>query len=273
MGSRTTIPAGNASVLERHSVAAYFGLAFVISWTGALAVAAPHLLRHEALPKLTGILMFPAMLLGPSVSGLVLTRMIEGREGLSALFSRMGFWRVGGRWYALLLLPPALVITVLFCLRTFVSPAFAPNLFLMGILFGVPAGFLEEIGWMGYAFPRMQMRGNALAQSVLLGVLWGIWHLPVIDYLGTATPHGSHLIAFFLAFATAMAAMRVLICWMYSNTKSVLLSQLMHVSSTGSLVIFGAPRVTAGQEALWYGVYGAVLWVVVWMIGSRWTKK
>ncbi len=125
---------------------------------------------------------------------------------------------------------------------------------------------------MGYAFPRMQIGRNALAQSILLGVLWGIWHLPVIDYLGTATPHGSHLFAFFLAFTTAMTAMRVLICWMYNHTKSVLLSQLMHISSTGSLVIFGAPRVTAGKEAFWYGAYGIVLWMVVAMIGSRWPK-
>jgi hypothetical protein len=47
----------------------------------------------------------------------------------------------------------------------------------------------------------------------------------------------------------------------------------MHVSSTSSLVIFGAPRVTAGQEAFWYGAYGIVLWMVVGMMGSRWTKN
>ena len=53
----------------------------------------------------------------------------------------------------------------------------------------------------------------------------------------------------------AMTAMRVLIAWIYTNTKSVLLAQLMHVSSTGSLVLFSAARVTALQEAMWYALY------------------
>jgi uncharacterized membrane protein len=83
-----------------------------------------------------------------------------------------------------------------------------------------------------------------------------LWHLPVINYLGTATatPHGEYWYAFFLAFSVAMTAMRVLICWIYTNTESVLLTQFMHVSSTGSLVIFSAPRVGAAQEAVWYGL-------------------
>jgi hypothetical protein len=117
------------SVLKRHPVAAYFGMTFGISWMGALAVAAPHLLRGEELPKLAGILMFPAMLLGPSVSGIVLTRLIDGKEGLRELFARMRRVSFPGRWYAALLIPPLLVLGVLICLKAFVSAAFAPNFF------------------------------------------------------------------------------------------------------------------------------------------------
>lgn len=65
-----------------------------------------------------------------------------------------------------------------------------------------------------------------------------------------------------------MTAMRVLICWIYPNTESVLLAQFMHVSSTGSLVIFSAPRVSAAQEAIWYGLYGISLWVLVAVISK-----
>jgi hypothetical protein len=85
----------------------------------------------------------------------------------------------------------------------------------------------------------------------------------VIDYLGTATPHGAYWLQYFLAFTAAMMAMRVLIGWIYTNTKSVALAQLMHASSTASLVVFSPGGVTAGQEALWYAVYAAALWLVV----------
>jgi uncharacterized protein len=249
--------------VRRYAAACYFLLTFGISWGTAGLVAAPHVLRHEALPKLTGILMFPVMLLGPSVSGILLSGLVDGRPGVRELFGRMGRWRVDARWYLALLLPPVLVLALLKCLEVFVSPVFAANRFWLGVVFGIPAGLLEEIGWTGFAFPKLAARRSALAAGVLLGVMWALWHLPVADFLGAASPHGDRRLAFFGAFALAMTAMRVLICWMYTNTRSVLLAQLMHISSTGALVIFGAPRVTPGQEAMWYGSYGAVLWVVV----------
>jgi len=257
------------STFRRHSVFTYFGLTFAISWLGALAVAAPHLLRHEPLPKMAGILMFPAMLLGPSVSGLVLTRRFDGPQALRELFGRMTRTKVPARWYAALLLPPLLVWSVLLCLKMLLSPVFTPGHFWMGVLFGCPAGFFEEIGWTGFALPRMTRSLNPLAAAILLGLLWGLWHLPVIDYLGTATPHGDYWLEYFAAFAAAMTAMRVLIAWIYSNTGSVLLAQLMHASSTGALVIFSPPRVTAAQEAFWYIFYAFALWGTVAAVRLR----
>lgn len=249
--------------IERHPVAVYFSLTFAVSWMGALAVAAPHLFRHEPLPPLTGILMFPAMLVGPSLVGIALTGWLGGRSALHGLFSRMLRGRIAPLWYAALLIPLVLILTVLLGLKTFVSAVYAPNHFLIGILFGVPAGFLEEIGWTGYAFPRMRAQFGALPASILLGLLWSLWHIPVVNYLGTATPHGDYWIPFFLAFTLAMTAMRVLISWIYTNTESVLLAQLMHVSSTGFLVIFSPARVTAVQEVVWYSIYGTALWLAV----------
>ena len=260
-------------LIARHPVAAYFALTFGISWAGALAIAAPHLIRHEPLPLMTGILMFPLMLLGPPAAGVTLTRFLGGKDGLQDLLSRQLSLRFEIHWYTALLIPPILVLAVLVSMERFVSAIYAPNKFFIGILFAVPAGLLEEIGWMGYVFPKMRSRSNALAASVVLGLLWACWHLPVINYLGTATPHRAYWLRFFLAFAWVLVPMRTLIAWLYTNTKSVLLSQLMHISSTGSLIVFGPPRVSAAQEASWYAIYGSVLWLVVAIIAKRLRQK
>ena len=273
MTAQIPTPSEHANLATRYPVSTYFALTFAVSWLGAFAVAAPHLLRGEAVPKFAGLMMFPAMLLGPSVVGILLTRFVDGKAGLRDLFSRMRRVRVPARWYAALLIPPVLVLTVLFCMKTFVSPIFAPNRFFIGIGFGFVAGFFEEIGWMGYAFPKMSRAENVLAPAILLGLLWSSWHIPVIDYLGTATPHGAYWLPFFLAFTAAMTGMRVLISWVYSNTKSVLLAQLLHATSTGSLVVFSPPHATAAQESLWYVIYAATLWLLVAILAITFGKR
>ena len=261
-----------AKGLQRHPLASYFPLTFSISWLGALCVAAPHLLRHESVPKLSGILMFPAMLLGPLISSLLLTGAIDGKTGIRELFRQMKPRRGTAVWYAALAIPPLLIYLVLLTLRDFASPVFTPGFFWSGICFGVPAGFVEEIGWMGFAYPRMSRRYGALIAAVILGLLWSLWHYPVIDYLGTATPHGAYKLRYFLAFACAMTAIRVIIAWIYTNTRSLLLAQLLHLSSTGSLVIFSPPRVNATQETLWYFAYSILLWIFVGLIAAGWGR-
>lgn len=109
-------------------------------------------------------------------------------------------------------------------------------------------------------------RFGPLTGAFILGVLWGIWHLPVVDALGVASPHGPAWPAFFLAFIAVLVPLRVLIAWIYNHTESVLLAQLAHASSTGFLVVLGAPRVSPAQEALWYALYAAALWIVIGVI-------
>jgi uncharacterized protein len=105
------VTSNQEAIIRSYPVVTYFALTFSISWMAALAVAAPHLIRHQPLPQMTGILMFPVMLLGPSLAGIVLTRIVDGKSGLRVLFCQMFRAWVPPRWYTALLLPPALVLT------------------------------------------------------------------------------------------------------------------------------------------------------------------
>ena len=116
---------------------------------------------------------------------------------------------------------PILVLTtVLLILKTFVSSSYAPNLFLMGLLFGVPAGYLEEIGWMGYAFPKNAFAEQCAGPKYLAGTAGGaLGTCQSLITLERTTPHGAYWLPFFLTFTAAMTAIRVLISWTRSNTK------------------------------------------------------
>jgi CAAX protease family protein len=263
----------NPSYVRSHPALSYFLLTFIISWTAAFLVAAPKLFVGVPLPKLTGILMFPAMLLGPSFTGIFLTRKLDGRDGLKNLFSRMRRVGFSLRWYCALLIPPLVVLSVLFCLKRFVSQIYTPNRFWLGVSFGLLAGFLEEIGWTGFAYPKLRQRFAVLPAAAIVGLFWGLWHAPVIDFLGAASPHGKALPAFFAAFVATMAAMRVLIAWFYEQTRSVALAQLIHISSTGALVVFSPPAVSPAQEAGWYALYAAALWLLVFVLTARFPSQ
>jgi len=248
---------------RRRPVLVYFLLTFAISWTGALAVAAPTLVRGEQPSKYAGILMFPVMILGPCLAGIVLTYILDGASAVRRLFSRMWPGHAAPNWYMAVALPPILIWGVLSGMSRLVSPQFTPSLFWQGVFFGLPAGFIEEIGWSGFALPRMIQGHRLLPESALLGFLWGLWHMPVIDYLGTATPHGRYLLLFFVAFIAALTGLRVIIAALYASTGSLLLAQLVHASSTGALVAFSPAGITPAGEAYWYLGYAAALWIVV----------
>jgi membrane protease YdiL (CAAX protease family) len=247
--------------IRRRPLACYFALVYLLSGVALVVIGLPTLdgtAHRSVLP----LVVFPVMVAGVGLTGIALTAATGGRASLRELRAR--FRRpVPRRWLAVLLIPPAGILAVLGGLSLGVSSAFTPQFFVFGIAAGVVAGFCEEIGWTGFAYPRMRVRLGWLPAALLLGLLWGLWHLPVVDSLGAASPHGSYWPEFFAAFIAILIAIRVLIAWTYEHTGSLRMAQLLHASSTGFLVILSAPQVTPAQEALWYGIYAAVLWVIV----------
>ena len=250
--------------IQRYAVLIYFCIVLLVSWGAGLIVEGPKLIRHEPIQPTDALLLFPIIVVSVALTGIALISYTDGKRGLRDLLSRIGRWRVSIYWYGIALLTaPALILIVLFLFRTLVSPIFTPKLQLFFILFGIFPGVLEEIGWTGFAYPRMRLKQSALGAGVLLGVLWGLWHAPVVDYLGGAAPHGAYWLPFFLSFIAIVTALRVLIVWIYTNTSSVLLAQLMHASLTASLAVLGPASLTPAQETLWYAVFAGALWIVV----------
>jgi uncharacterized protein len=258
---------GIKNFILRYSLWCYFFSTFLLSWLSAAIVIAPCVLAGKPVDKIHGILMFPAMIIWPCLLGILLTRITGGKSGLRQLFSRMKIWKFERPWYPwTILIPPVLIMIVLFFLEHLRSGNYARNYFFTGIAFGIPAGFFEEFGWTGFAFMKMHKRQGVIGSGVTLGILWSLWHLPAIDFLGAASPHGQWLLAFFLSFTLIMTAMRLLIVWLYSRTGSLLLAQVMHAISTSSLILFGPASLSPSQEATWYALYGGILWMVVLLL-------
>ena len=257
--------------IRRYPVGA---LAFFISGRGRAAALGPAFVQGAPYAPTHLVLALGAMLSGPSFAGLILTRIVDGKKGLRALFARMGRWRVGAEWYAAaFLIPPAVILTVLLPLAYLVSPAFSPSFLVVGMAYGLLAGFFEEIGWMGYAFPKMRKNRSALSATLILGILHGVWHVAA-GYLGAAGELGPYWLPHFVAmWIGGMTALRVLIAWVYVNTESVLLAQLMHASSTGFLAVLSPTPLSPANETLWYALYALGLWIVAAFVALRYGKR
>jgi membrane protease YdiL (CAAX protease family) len=263
--------------IERHPVLSYFALAFAISWGGVLTVVG----GPGGIPatKEQSEMLFPfvylAMLVGPSVAGVLLTGLLNGRAGFRDLLTRMRRWRVGVRWQAVALLTaPLLYMAVLLALSQ-ASPVFLPGilisddkatLLLFGMAVGLGAGFFEELGWTGFAVPTLLgLRHGVLGTGLVVGVLWGAWHF-LTTFWGSGTASGALSLAIFVPgvlFAVGiLPAYRVLMVWVYDRTGSLLVAMLMHASLTASMLILG-PLATGAALATYTLVFAAALWVVV----------
>jgi len=155
-----------SAFIKLHPVATYYVLTLAISWGGLLIVAGPGGITTEQ-TTMPFIFVYLVTVAGPSVAGVSLTGLIHGRAGLREFRSRLLRWHVGTRWYAVaLLIAPLSVMATLLAL-SLTSPVFLPgiittsdkaSLLLTGLVAGLVTGFLEELGWTGFAVPRLMSR-------------------------------------------------------------------------------------------------------------------
>jgi membrane protease YdiL (CAAX protease family) len=259
-----------AAFVKRHPILTYFTLAYGITWVGIALLLRLEGLRRGELGTGQVLAVWGLMLLGPGLAGPLLTGITEGRAGLRAFLGRMTRWRVRLRWYAPLLIVPALAAAVLGAL-SLASPDFAPGIvtadnrpLLLALLVAVAFGAgIEELGWTGFATPRLRLVHGVLAAGLILGVLWGGWHF-LGDFSGSRGIYGALFPVHYLAFwIVPLVAFRVLMVWVYDHTGSLLLAQLLHASYTGTLVVLGPTGLTGTQSLLYEAIFAVMLSAIV----------
>jgi len=205
----------------------------------------------------------------PSLLAIILTWKKEGVSGLRLLGWRIIQFKLGWRWYRYTFL-----IVIAGTAGQLITNKLLGNNF-NGILFWSQLGsFLsllilgplsEELGWRGYALGRLQTRWNALTSSLIVGLVWALWHLPLFMMVGTS----QHELGLpFIGFLIKMIASSILYTWLYNNTKQSLWSAiLLHwlYSYAAQVVSSGVTRSPLYNwlESLPYVVMAAIV-VLTW---------
>ena len=151
----------------------FFLVAFAIPWLPSFLVVGPKFFRGEVIELLDIMMIGVPMYAAPILSGILIALIVDGKRGIGDMFIRMKIWRVG-KWYFTVLIFPVLILVVSFLLSVTVSSDFAPVFLIGSIMMGITAGFLEEPGWMGFAFPKMRERHGLIRTSVYLGLIHGL---------------------------------------------------------------------------------------------------
>jgi membrane protease YdiL (CAAX protease family) len=212
--------------LQRAPLLGFFALTFAWSWAcWALSPA----IRPQ-LPWLAMLLMFAGSL-GPSLAAIVVVASTRRFVGLRTWLSRCLQWRIGWGWGAFALLLPLAVMTLAaglhIALGGAIGTAPASGHLLMTVvnlplilLLGGPMG--EEFGWRGLALPVLQDRFGWRAASLGLGLVWGVWHLPLFFIDGTAQDHIPPAL-----FMLSVVAMSVVFAWLVNRTAGSVVSALV----------------------------------------------
>ena len=183
-----------------------------------------------------------------SLSAIVIASIISGKTGVKKLLGQLLIWRTGIKWWLVVLffLVPTTLIGFYFTGLVIGSPL-DPSKFMplytiipMIIVYFITAGLGEEIGWRGFMLPRLQAKYNALVASIIISVIWGIWHFPLFLYSFPGAEHMVYtqwtakygiVVALFFFILFNQLPWSILYTWVYNNTKgSLLLICLFHGS-------------------------------------------
>ena len=223
-------------LIARHPLTSFFVIAYAFSWLieVPIALAAAGILP-VALPRPVLTIGIVAATFGPTVSAFIMTGLTEGKAGIGRLLRRYVQWRAGLRWYLFVLVGVPVIVLLGAIVVPGVLGSFQP--LIVPLLVGYPLAFAttfflggplgEEPGWRGFALPRLQGRSGPLVGSLILGVLWALWHLPLF-WSGVWTPP---TLANILMFIVMITALTIMMTWVFNHVRgSLLIMMLMHAS-------------------------------------------
>lgn len=214
------------------------------------------------------------MVLIPAVMAMALTGITEGAAGVRALLRKVGHWRVSPPWLVTTLLLALLVRLAMSGVALWlglipaiqVRPASPAQLLLLAAIFLI-AALPEELGWRGYALPRLLQRHSALFASLVIGLAWGVLHLALL--LPGMMNAGAPLLPTFMQ----IVGFSVLVTWLYVNSgRNLGLTTLFHAAQSFFVIVNeGIPL--AQQVWLMAGVYGTSALLVVLLTGPTLVRK
>lgn len=227
-----------------------------------------------------GIVLGLLGLLGPMVAGMTGTYLTYGKEGRRDYWRRVVDWkRIGARWYIVIFLLVPVLMGLAGALDTLLGGSGAswgepavefwarPWTIIPFVLTTFFVGPMEEFGWRGYVLDRLQERWRPLTASLILGVIWSVWHLPLFLIEGTYQYNlGIGSPAFWL-FMVGIVPLNVVFTWVYNNTgRSILAAMLLHfmINFTGEMV-----DTSMRAEGFYIGLWIVAATVVSVMLGAK----
>jgi hypothetical protein len=215
--------------MKQRPLLTFFALTFAITWGLALL----YMVFDDILTPIIGPIndrnpVYWVAVFSPSISALLLTAVFEGRAGIQVLLRRLIQWRFGAVYYVLILIGIPLLGVITGSIAGTVLPLSLATIAASGFGGAGPLG--EELGWRGFALPRLLALHKPLRASLILGVIWGVWHLPAFALAGTAQNALSLPMFLLGALALSVIATALFLATHGSVLSAVLLHMLVNIS-------------------------------------------
>lgn len=240
--------------IKNYEILLFVFLTFLFSWTiwGILYISSISIIDNNIYKKYFSALACLGAY-GPSIMSIILTAFLYKKSGLKKLLLRLTKWRYNAIYYIIAIfgVPVLTYISYLVCkyigftgeVKLITNPYFILASFTTILFFGGPLN--EEIGWRGFLLPNFQKNLNPLWSSIIVGIVWACWHLPLFFIAGTSQygyPFGLFMVSAIL--------LSILITWLFNRTKgSLVFPILLHTAyNTSTAIMSGIDDFFVGKE-------------------------